>query len=121
MRPKLSVYGKYEQALEVNRDLIAALTMMYDKWENGVQCFENPEDCEGSIGNAFKLSFAEEQTVLNLIVAKAETFEESCANCDKPYRAHLLHDGNKCGPRSTSGWFPSSIAKALTDMRKEPA
>lgn len=47
-----------------------ALGMMYDKWENGVSCYEDPEDYTGPIGNAFQLSLAEEQTVLNLIVMK---------------------------------------------------
>ena len=35
------------------------------------------------------------------------------ANCGKPYRAHLLHDGNKCAPGSVHGWFPKSIADAI--------
>ena len=97
--------------------LTKALSMFYGKWENGFPCTEADEegDCsEGSfLGNACKLDTAEEQEILNLIVEKAEDFEESCANCGKPYRAHLLHDKNKCHPTSDAAWFPGAIAKAL--------
>lgn len=47
--------------------LIDALGMMYDKWENGIPCYDDPEDCSGSNGNAFKLSEEEEREVLSLI------------------------------------------------------
>ncbi len=92
-------------ALRAERDrLKASLGLIYDRRENGTPCFEAGEDGqieegERSLGNAIKLSFAEEQEILNLIVDKAEDFEEACANCGKPYRAHLLHDENKCAPR----------------------
>jgi hypothetical protein len=92
------------------RQLREALTMMYDKWENGISCREADEsgDCSDgpSIGNAFNLSLAEEQTVLNLIVDKPADFEQACANCGKPYRAHLLHDKNRCSPNGDAAWFP---------------
>ena len=101
---------------EVER-LRKALRMLYGKWENGFPCTEADEegDCsEGSfLGNAYKLDTAEEQEILNLIVEKAEDFEESCANCGKPYRAHLLHDKNKCPPNGDAAWFPGDIFKAL--------
>lgn len=47
--------------------LVEALEMMYDKWENGTPCYDDPEECSGSFGNAFKLSEAEEREVLSLI------------------------------------------------------
>lgn len=104
--------------LTAERDALrTALGMMYDKWENGIACQEADEDGDCSdgtnIGNAFRLTLEEEQTVLNLIVEKAEEHEESCANCGKPYRAHLLHDRNRCSPWAESTFFPSSIANAV--------
>jgi hypothetical protein len=106
-------------ALERERDrLREALSMLYDKWENGVPCHEaidgQIDDDSTPIGNAVKLSFEEEQAILNLIVLKPVMGEEACANCGKPYRAHLLHDGNKCGPGTVTGWFPGKVAEALT-------
>ena len=110
-------------ALRAERDrLKASLELVYDRWENGTPCFEAGEDGqieegERSLGNAIKLSFAEEQEILNLIVDKAEDFEEACANCGKPYRAHLLHDKNKCGPGQDAAWFPKIIADAVVAAR----
>jgi hypothetical protein len=107
------------------RRLTEALAMMYDKWENGTSCQEADEDGEcidGTyLGNAFKLSQAEEQEVLNLIVTTAESHEQACANCGKPYRAHLLHDHNKCSPNSDAGWFPSKLADALRKVPSPPS
>ena len=97
--------------------LKAALADFYDKWEEGTTCYEDVEEETGCLGNAVKLSFAEEQEILNLIVDKAEDFEQVCANCNKPYRAHLLHDGNKCSPGSVNGWFPKTLADAIQSSR----
>lgn len=44
-----------------------ALALFYDKWENGTPCFEDPESCSGSLGNAFKLSYEEENEILGLL------------------------------------------------------
>jgi hypothetical protein len=52
---------------EIDR-LKKALTLMYDKWENGTSCYENPEECEGFLGFAFKLTQKEEKEILSLIV-----------------------------------------------------
>lgn len=97
--------------------LKAALGDIYDKWENGTPCHETVDgvidEDSSSIGNAFKLSFEQECEILNLIVDKAEDFEQTCANCAKPYRAHLLHDRNKCHPDRESVWFPTSVANAV--------
>lgn len=41
--------------------------MLYDKWENGDSCYEDPETCGGFLGLAFKLSQEEENQVLALI------------------------------------------------------
>jgi hypothetical protein len=50
-------------------ELTAALVLMYDKWENGVDCYEDPESYTGSLGNAFKLTVAEETQVLEALEA----------------------------------------------------
>ena len=45
-----------------------ALEMLYDAWENGAPCFENDGGNQDSfIGNAFELTYEEEQKVLKLI------------------------------------------------------
>lgn len=41
------------------------------------------------------------------------TEQDVCANCEKPYGEHLLHDGNKCSLGSIMGWFPKKLADAL--------
>ena len=61
------------QQAEIDR-LREALEMLYDKWENGDPCFENPEDNEYFLGNAFKLSYEEENQVIALL-AKTESQE----------------------------------------------
>ena len=93
------------------------LGRFYDLYENGDPCNEVSGDGEFgvSLGNAVKLPFDLEQEILNLIVDKAEPYEQECANCAKPYRAHLLHDGNKCRPGSVAGWFPKSVADAISN------
>lgn len=48
-------------------ELEAALGMVYEKWENGVSCYEDHEDRDGYIGLAFKLNKEEEDTVLALL------------------------------------------------------
>ena len=53
-------------AQEIDR-LRTALEFLYDKWENGDPCFEDPETSSGSLGNAFKLSEQEERAILALI------------------------------------------------------
>ena len=65
----------YTQSLEARCDALVAenerlreaLTMLYDKWEDGDDCYEDPEDYGGFLGKAFKLSLEEENTVLALI------------------------------------------------------
>jgi len=66
--------GKLEGALTLTRvgKLERALTLLYDKWENGTPCFENPEDRNGPLGNAFRLSYEEENEVLELINARVK-------------------------------------------------
>jgi hypothetical protein len=50
-----------------NEKLLAALVLMYDKWENGAPCYEDPEDYTGPLGNAFKLTDDEETRVLEAL------------------------------------------------------
>jgi hypothetical protein len=39
----------------LDRSLEIASTL-FNKWENGVGCYESPDDCSGFLGNAFRLS-----------------------------------------------------------------
>lgn len=48
-------------------ELEAALRMMYDKYENGDGCYEDPDVCSGYLGSAVKLSDEEEQQVYALL------------------------------------------------------
>lgn len=34
---------------------IDSLAMMFDKYENGVTCYEDPEECSGALGNAISI------------------------------------------------------------------
>lgn len=52
---------------ELVDELMDALCMMYDKWENGIPCTDGGEEDGCPLGNAFKLSEAEESRVLKLI------------------------------------------------------
>jgi hypothetical protein len=101
--------------------LTEVLGNFYDLWENGTQVLEAEDDgtcIEGTnLGNAVKLSFEMEQSILNLIVLKCEEWEQPCANCQKPYRAHLLHDHNKCTASGDVSWFPGHIAAAIIAAR----
>ncbi len=55
-------------ALEAeNARMKAALCMIYDKWEDGTPCYEDPEDYTGHLGNAVKLTDDEEAQILALI------------------------------------------------------
>lgn len=51
------------------KGLVELLCLMYDKWENGTPCYEDPEDYTGSLGNAFKLTDDEETRVLAALEA----------------------------------------------------
>jgi hypothetical protein len=74
-----------ESALERARE---ALRLMYDKWENGIACYEANEegDCSdgASLGNAFKLSPVEEQGILNIIADAALTEANAQKEREKP-------------------------------------
>ena len=37
---------------------------MYERWEEGTQCYEDPEDCTGFLGHAVKLSADEEDQII---------------------------------------------------------
>ena len=50
-----------------NARLREALEMIYDKWEDGVSCYEDPEEHTAFVGNAIQLSDEEEKQILALI------------------------------------------------------
>jgi hypothetical protein len=84
------------------RDLQAALTLLYDKWENGDDCYEDPERFGGFLGKAFKLNEAEENQVLALIGSTPETGtkftgesrEALCTHCGKTFYQHSNFDAS---------------------------
>jgi len=42
------------------------LSDFYDKWENGAPCYEDPEECAGSLGQAVQLGDMEDQIIVVL-------------------------------------------------------
>jgi hypothetical protein len=101
-----------------------ALTMLYDKWENGDGCYEDPETYGGFLGNAFtqqahfqllrdkclygvlpgfKLSQEEENQVLALICSGLESLtKDRCPNwpCALPAEHHGPCSTSKTGAKS---------------------
>lgn len=65
-----AAHWKERNRLETaNAALVAALELMYSKWENGDPCYQNGDvDCD-SLGNAFRLSDDEEKSVLAALKA----------------------------------------------------
>jgi hypothetical protein len=61
--------GLCGQAADEIERLRAALCMLYDKWENGDPC---SDDAGVFVGNAFRLTQAEEDSVLALIPSERE-------------------------------------------------
>lgn len=61
------MFGSEENYRNQLAELREALALLYDKWENGTPCFEDPEDHAGSLGNAFKLEYEEENKILELL------------------------------------------------------
>ena len=72
---------------------------MYDKWENGTACYEEPDEHESFVGNAFTLDSDDENRILRLI--------PSCLNENKI-------------PQDTSA-LEAMIAKAGEVMRQRCA
>jgi hypothetical protein len=58
----------YGKLFNKNGELTGLLELLYDKWENGTACYEDPDDPSvSSIGNAFKLTFEEEKQIIGAI------------------------------------------------------
>jgi hypothetical protein len=56
-----------EQSERKCAELSEALGLMYDKWENGDDCWDDPNDGVGYLGKAFRLSDEEEGRILALL------------------------------------------------------
>ncbi|MCU1305146.1 MAG: hypothetical protein JWQ87_5430 [Candidatus Sulfotelmatobacter sp.] len=52
-------------------EAIRLLALMYDRWEEGTQCYEDPEDCGGFLGHAVKLSEEEENQIIAILPPRA--------------------------------------------------
>lgn len=50
-----------------NEALRKALAMMYDKWVDGDDCYEEPDTFSAFLGKAFQLSITEEDHVISLL------------------------------------------------------
>lgn len=55
------------EPLTNTHSLLRLLAMLFDKWENGTPCYENPADFEGYLGNAFHLTDREETEILTIL------------------------------------------------------
>jgi hypothetical protein len=59
----------YGELFNQNVALTGWLEALYDKWENGIPCYEySAEPSSSSIGNAFKLSYDEENQIIAAII-----------------------------------------------------
>jgi len=47
--------------------LLKFLAVMFDSYENGVPCYESPDDASGFVGNAFRLSEKDFHEIGNLL------------------------------------------------------
>lgn len=75
------VHGNYHPLLEKRAAVRAAieslandadqaiklLSVMFDKYDEGVQCYEEPEDCAGFMGNAVELNGDEFSEIVELL------------------------------------------------------
>ena len=63
---------------DIARELLAAraavplLKLLYDKWEDGDDCYEDPESYDGFLGKAFNLTASQENKILAVINAYDE-------------------------------------------------
>ena len=48
----------------MENEAVRLLGLMYDKYENGDNCYEDPESCTGYLGKAFGLTAEEEAEIL---------------------------------------------------------
>jgi len=68
----LKYFIRERQLLALISELEAAtkvLEMIYDKYEEGTSCYEDPDDCAGYVGNAVRLSGEEEDSILAVFEA----------------------------------------------------
>lgn len=49
------------------QDAIDLLDVMYEKYENGANCYEDPDDCSGYIGKAINLNDEEDARICDLL------------------------------------------------------
>lgn len=69
---------KHAEYDPVARELLAAraavplLKLLYDKWEDGDDCYEDPDSYSGFLGKAFNLTASQENKILAAINAYDE-------------------------------------------------
>ena len=85
------------QPAQEDRDVpeaIRLLGLLMDGWENGIACYEDPEECAGYLGSAFKLD--------------DETFDACCnlLNRRKPPRGTVLKNGMLVAPQPSAPVVP---------------
>lgn len=67
------VEGAYFKLRGYLVDAESALKMLYDKWEEGDACYEEPETNGGYLGRAFILSVEEENEILRIIERESKS------------------------------------------------
>ena len=78
--------------------LVAALGMIYDKWENGDRCYEDGDPNSSYMGNAFKLTQDEEVEILSLLPPAAE-LTSSKATCSHEWVNSVADPSRRCCKR----------------------
>jgi hypothetical protein len=67
---KLDRMGRMGAVLCVKTDeLLDLLEYVFDKYENGPQCYEDPEDCSGFLGHAIRIGDVEFQRIADILNA----------------------------------------------------
>lgn len=62
--------GLYQELEALRADATSAidmLAMVFDKYENGVTCYEDPEECSGALGNAVSIDNADFHAIADFL------------------------------------------------------
>jgi hypothetical protein len=91
-----------------------ALGDLYDKWENGDYCYEDPEDRAGYIGKAFNLSYDEENKILGLLNAERTQSTPVAEPQADPVREERGKDSGRVE-------WPAEIYRRITAAAEKPS
>lgn len=100
------------ESIRLERDVArTALTMLFEKWNNGTRCYQNGDEACDSLGNAFKLTAKEEVAVLVAL------------GCVPQNRGSNLNKADLCSDCPPEGWPTDATrcAECPRELPREPA